>query len=243
MELYIIRHAQSANNLSMLYDGMNREVDPSITELGKQQTVALAEYLANAHNIDIWIEQLPDQRQITYGCGITKLYTSPMRRALETCQPIAEKLRLIPEVWVELHEHGGMYKDEGEKGGIVGYSGMTRAEMQQAFPHFSLPPTVTDAGWYDPADGAEDIAGCQARAIRVATALRAQASSDERVALITHGTFSSCLLKALLNLLPAHDMHFNHYNAGVSRVDFRKDGTTVLRFTNRMQHLKPDLTS
>ncbi len=243
MELYIIRHAQSTNNVSMLYDGMNREVDPPLTELGLQQAQLLAHHLANAHNIDLWIEQTPDTREVTRGFGINQLYCSPMKRALQTCQPIAKTLKLVPEVWVDIHEHGGMYKDYGQKRGIVGYSGMSRAEIQQMFPNFSLGEDVTDLGWYDPDGGAEDIAGCQARAIRVANALQEKANTNKRIALVTHGTFSDCLVKALLSLLPGHDVRFNHYNSAITRVDFLEDGKTVLRYTNRVNHLKPELTS
>jgi 2,3-bisphosphoglycerate-dependent phosphoglycerate mutase/probable phosphoglycerate mutase len=243
MELYIIRHAQSTNNVSMLYDNLDREVDPPLTELGIQQAQVLAQHLASAHNIDIWVEQTPDTREAIHGFGITRLYSSPMKRALQTCQPIAEALKLTPEVWVDIHEHGGLYKDHGEKRGIIGYSGMTRAEMQAAFPNFVLGADVTALGWYDPDGGAEDIAACQARAIRVASALWEKASTNERIALVTHGTFSDCLIKALLNLLPGHEVHFNHYNTAISRVDFREDGKTVLRYTNRINHLKADLTS
>lgn len=243
MELYIIRHAQSTNNVSMLYDGMNREVDPPLTELGLQQAQTVADYLVTAHNIDTWVDQRPDEREAIHGFNISTLYCSPMKRALQTCQPIAEALRLNPEVWIDLHEHGGMYKDHGEKRGIVGYSGMTRAEMQETFPNYILGDDVTDLGWYDPDGGAEDIAGCQARAIRVAKTLREQVTTNERIALVTHGTFSDCLIKALLNLLPGHDVHFNHYNTAISRVDFREGGKTVLRYTNRVNHLKPELIS
>ncbi|NKB63016.1 MAG: hypothetical protein GKR95_13150 [Gammaproteobacteria bacterium] len=49
MRLYLIRHAQSANNI--IYDGtdnaLGRVADPEITELGIQQSKALARYLSS----------------------------------------------------------------------------------------------------------------------------------------------------------------------------------------------------
>lgn len=243
MELYIVRHGQSKNNLSMMYNHADREPDPSLTELGKKQAEAVAEHLANHINIDVWVEQTPENREIMRGFGITQLYCSPMLRALQTCQPIAKALDLQPQVWTEIHEHGGQFLNYNDERGIVGFPGMTRTQIQEAFPTYQLPDSITEKGWWNPADGYEDISDCQARAIRVAKTLRLQAHSAQRIALVTHGTFADCLIKALLNLLPGDDLRFYHYNTAITRVDFRVDGITVLRYTNRVEHLSPELMS
>jgi 2,3-bisphosphoglycerate-dependent phosphoglycerate mutase len=242
MELYIIRHGQSANNATMLRNPHDRgEYDPALTDLGWKQAHAVADYLANSTNIDNWIEQPPETRKVMLGFGITKLYCSPMRRALQTCQPIGEVLGLQPEVWVDIHEHGGVYLEDDGK--IVGYTGLTRAEMRAAFPNYFLPESVTEKGWWKPENGSEDLVGCIARAIRVADALRLQAASGPRIALVTHGTFASYLLKTLFNLLPGKGLGFFHYNTAISRVDLTAEGHTFLRFQNRVAHLTPELMS
>ena len=40
---------------------------------------------------------------------ITQLYASAMYRSLLTAQPLASALDLKPQVWVDLHEKGGMF--------------------------------------------------------------------------------------------------------------------------------------
>lgn len=243
MELYIIRHGQSTNNVSMMVDQTDREADPPLTELGQRQAEAVACYVAEYINIDTWVEQAPHKRQPVHGFGITQLFCSPMLRALQTCRPIATALRLQPKVWVDIHEHGGLFLDYQDERGVVGFPGLTRAEMSAQFPDYDLPPQIGETGWWNSEHAYEDIAACQARAIRVAAGLRLQANTSERIALVSHGTFTDCLIKALLNLLPGEDLRFFHYNTAITRIDFRSDGKTIVRYTNRVSHLTPELMS
>jgi broad specificity phosphatase PhoE len=166
-----------------------------------------------------------------------------MLRTLQTAEPVGQALDLPVEVWVEIHEHGGMFMDYGDERGSVGLPGLTRADMLAQFAGYVLPDAVTEQGWWNPASGIEDITGCQARAIRVAGALRSQAASAQQIALVTHGTFADCLIKAFLNMLPGDDKHFQHYNTGITRLDFRADGRVYLRYVNRIEHLSPELVS
>ncbi len=243
MELYIIRHGQSANNVSMLRNPRDRgHYDPPLTELGGQQARAVAHYLATHTNIDYWVEQPPETREVLQGFGITRLYCSPMRRALETCEPISEALEMNPEVWLDIHEHGGQYLEQDD-GTIVGYPGMTRGEILKRFPNYVVPPNITDNGWWNPADKNEDQEHCMARAIRVAGTLRLQGGSAQRIALVTHGTFADRLIKAIFNMLPSTEFGFTHYNTAITRIDFRVDAKIVMRYQNRVEHLTAELMS
>jgi 2,3-bisphosphoglycerate-dependent phosphoglycerate mutase len=243
MELYIIRHGQSANNVTMLRNPNDRgHYDPPLTELGWQQARALADYVANHTNVDVWVEQPPETREVMKGFGITRLFCSPMRRALETTLPISVALDLPAEVWKDTHEHGGLFL-EASDGIIEGFPGMIRSEMQSAFPNYVLPPDITESGWWNPADKNEDNERCIARAIRVADVLRLQGGSAQRIALVTHGTFADRLIKALLNILPGHLVGFAHYNTAITRIDFRSDEKMVLRYVNRVDHLSGELMS
>jgi 2,3-bisphosphoglycerate-dependent phosphoglycerate mutase len=243
VELYIIRHAQSTNNVSMIYNSSDRVADPPLTELGFRQAEAVAHYLATAHDIDRWVDQIPDGQESLKGFQFTKLYCSPMLRTLQTCLPISRALNLQAELWVDLHEHGGLHLEYADERGVVGFPGLTRGAIQTEFAGFYLPNSITEEGWYDPAQKAEDIGGCMGRAVRVANTLRAQAASNERIALVTHGTFTDTLLKALFNLLPNHSMRFSHYNTAITRLDFQADGLVKLRYLNRVAHLSPDMVS
>ncbi len=242
MELYLIRHGQSANNVSMIDDESNRVADPPLTELGHQQALVVAHYLKDGFSAGAVSSSLTDA-ETRGGFGITKLYCSPMLRALQTCQPISRALDLKPEVWIEIHEHGGIYLDYRDERGIVGFGGITRADLLQQFADYTPPDDLTEAGWWNPALGAEDITGAQSRAIKVAAALLMQADSSERIALVTHGTFIDCLIKALLNQLPDNRHYHMHNNTGITRVDFLDGDRLLVRYINRVDHLKPELIS
>ncbi len=130
-----------------------------------------------------------------------------------------------------------MWQDHGPDGGIVGYPGLTRGEVAAAFPDYLPPDDLTEAGWWR--GGQEGTAACRARTWRVAAALRARAATDERIALVTHGDFTNNLLQALLDATAPMWIHV--YNTGISVVDFRPDGSLGLRYTNRVDHLPPEL--
>ena len=235
MELYIIRHGQSTNNA--LADDQLRVCDAPLTELGRRQAENVAQHLA------VGTRLVPREANPHNSCGynITRLYCSPMWRALQTARPVGQALGLAPRVWIDLHEHGGIYLDHGEAGGIVGYPGKTRSEILADFPNYVLPEGVTEQGWWH--QGYEDRSACQGRAIRVAQELLKWADCDESVALVTHGSFITDLLKALLDGLPGRRVHYHHYNTSISRVDFRSGGHVHVRYLNRADHTRRELIS
>lgn len=248
MELFIIRHAQSTNNA--LPDERGRVVDPPLTETGRLQAELVAAYLTQSTDRST----APCETEAPNGApngapfgangcyfGIKRIYASAMFRALETAEPIGRALGLHPEVWVEVHEHGGMWLDHGAPAGIVGHPGMTRAEIAARFPDTRLPEDVTENGWYDPALGNESWESARLRAERVAARLRAWDDPDDRIALVTHGGFSALLLRALFNVPPAALIFFHHDNTGITRVRFRGDGQVSLRYQNRVSHLPAEL--
>lgn len=243
MELYIVRHGQSTNNVSMVYDARDREADPPLTDLGQTQAAKVAAYLSKGENFDHWVDRKTEDRETMRGYGITRLYCSPMLRTLQTMLPISKALDLQPEVWPDLHEHGGLHLDTGDGRGILSFPGLSRSAMMEQFPGYVLQDSITEAGWYDFSHGVEDIASAMARAIRVASVLKSQARSQQRIAIVVHGTFIDALVKALLNILPNHDTYFLMYNTGITRIDFRSDGRTVPRFMNRVAHLAADEVS
>ena len=237
MELFIIRHAQSTNNA--LAEQSRRVVDPPLTELGTRQAQLVAAYLANGieHKTEPIEGQPPDASN--GGQGISRLYCSAMLRALQTASTIGEALNLRPHVWVDIHEEGGMWLDHGGEQGIQGYSGLTRAQISAQFPECHLPGEVTKSGWWR--YGFEDRGYFLDRAERVAAALRKEARSDERLALVTHGGFAAYLLRALVCVPQDAAVFFHHDNTGITRVRFRPDGRVSIRFQNRVEHLPPEM--
>ena len=247
MQLYIIRHAQSYNNA--LENFNDRICDPHLTELGHKQAAAVADYLvAGVH---------PEQKfggdaeatgvRTVQGFGITRLYCSAMHRALQTAGYISRTLNLNPEVWLDIHESGGIYLDYNDERGVVGYPGKTRNEILGEFPNVTLPETVTENGWWDVNAGQEDWFTCQGRAIRVAHRLHQWAAapdrSEDRVAMVSHAGFIDALIKALINQLPGSQVVYHHFNTAITRVDFISDNRLDIRYINRIPHLPQELVS
>ena len=221
MQLYIIRHGQSLNNTRS--DPEQWVIDTPLTETGERQAALLARHLAEDE-----------------AYGITRLYCSPMRRALQTTRPLMAALDLSPEVWVAIHEHGGVVSQKN--GRVTNHPGLSRRAMSEDFPGYRLPNEVTDSGWWRRAEGIEPLAACYDRACTVAAALAERADRAETVALVTHGTFADRLIKAILDQ-PGDSGHFYaHYNTAITRIDYEA-GRPALRYSNRVAHLPPDLVT
>ena len=230
MHVYLIRHAQSENNALSSDSLHQRKVDPDLTELGYRQREALAGFLANDSD-------LADQP-----FAISRLYTSAMYRSLLTTQPLSAALNLRPEVWLDLHEKGGMFLRQN--GRVDGFGGMSRSAIMSQFPAYQLPDEVSESGWYDAALGFEPETHSAFRAIKVAKALSERCRSDEVLALVSHAGFLDTLLKAIFGQLPSrpYAMRFYHNNTAITRVDY--DGTRpALHYLNRVDHLPPAMRS
>ncbi len=242
-ELYLIRHGQSQNNAfaaESKADGLEeapRTADPSLTRAGYAQAKCVAEYLA----CQVDKTDVRDDTAVEDGHGIQRLYTSAMLRALETTAPISDALGLTPEVWLDVHEEGGIWLDHGDDRGPVGYPGMTRGEVETQFPGFATPDGITEAGWWNrPFESRDDLVR---RAARVADDVRHRiAGQESRVAIVSHGTFISLLIQHLLLGRHVPDIRFSNHNTGISRLDFDGD-SVMLRYLNRIDHLPMDLVT
>ena len=234
MELYLIRHGQSANNRRKAQqagdasgqkqnasaESAPRLADPPLTHLGEHQARLAGESLRDE--------------------GITRLYCAPMLRTLQTAQIIDAVLDLSPHVFVGLHEWGGVWEPRGD-GDSVQRPGLTRKEMSAKFPGFRLPDEVTDRGWWF-----HDWEGDQAmldlahrNALSFIDHLETHhVDSEQRVAAILHGGSGSSLVGALFELPPdVKYARFQHDNSGVSRISITSDDRR-LRYLNRIDHLR-----
>ncbi len=239
MILYLIRHGQSSNNLldeelkersgTLPYDEYMklRVSEPPLTAAGERQ----------AEQLGTFIGSLP----------VHRLYCSPMLRTLQTMQPVAASLGGAPSVWVDLHEHGGIFQRAGMDAEAVGFPGLSRTEMLANFPGYRVDGIGEEGWWFG---GEEDRAGCHARAARVLEELHrmaAELAADDTIVAISHGTFMDSLLKAIVGRLPGDEFYFNHHNTGATRVDFLpwsdRNSVAFIRYVNRTDHLsEEDLT-
>ena len=226
MDLFLIRHGESYNNA--LEDSSRRVSDPPLTDLGEEQAQRVAAHLARGGHLD------PDEREGRP--AFDSLYCSPMLRALQTARPIAAALATAPEVWIDIHEVGGIWL--AGKGDL---HGMTRAEIRNGFPGVGLPDGVGEEGWWP--GGQEAKHAGRGRAIAVAGELKERArmgaergGDPERLAIVTHGDFMSGLVKALTDQLPSLGLSYNHRNTGITRFCLGPDLCAV-RYLNRCEHL------
>lgn len=237
MRLYLIRHGQSQNNA--LENIRMRFQDPLLTPIGEQQAHLVADYLLTMPDTPVSPFTKPEP------FNITQLYVSPMRRALQTAQPISYAFGLPMKIWVDVHEWGGMFlEDVDDDKLITGYTGMTRSQIEEHFPEAVCPDNVTQNGWWDIAMGRESVEHAVMRSIRVVLAIREHANSDEHIAIVTHGGFIDSFIKALLDQAPrlAPDLFYLNYNTGVTRIDFNeKPDKLRITYLNRVDHLPHDL--
>ena len=219
MELYLIRHGQSTNNAGKA----PHAADPPLSDLGCQQAYYVGKAL---------------QRE-----GISRLYCSPMLRALQTAEIVGGMLSLAPHVHTGLHEWDGIWEASVGRFGTT-LPELTRLEMKEVCPNVVLPQDVTDEGWLF--DQWEDVELMLQRANHNArnfiTHLEAtHAESDERVAAISHGGFLSTLIGAFFSLPPNDDSdRFAHHNAAISKIR-RIAQRTQLRYLHRISHLPREM--
>lgn len=234
MQLFFIRHAQSANNLLWEQTGNSkgRSHDPELTELGQRQAARVAAFLRDGDPLDS--SQTRDPKPAGPGFGITHVYCSMMLRAVQTGNAIAEALDLPLTAWPEMHETGGIYLDDEESGLPVGLAGNPRSFFEQQFPRLALPDWLDERGWWNRDFEAKEER--QPRANRaLAWLLQRHGGSNDRVAVVSHGGFYNYFATAVMGLESRMNLWLLMNNTAVSRFGFEEN--PVLYYNNRTEHL------
>jgi len=249
MRAYLVRHAQSENNVLRApgLDNAERSADPGVTARGCRQMDALEARFARL--------------RADTARGIA-LYASPMRRCLLTANAMARGMRTRAKVMIDAHEHGGCFRgargrdaDADGTSRAIGERGMTRDEIESEFElvDASDVPTI---GWWDASRGCETVAEAQTRARGVAKYLmhkaRAMAAGEEEemdVCIVTHGMFIDMLLKTLFDVPRTRGKQgalFCSQNACVHELhlDIAEDGDSVgLQVFNDVTHIPEEARS
>jgi 2,3-bisphosphoglycerate-dependent phosphoglycerate mutase len=253
MHLYLIRHAQSANNDLYTRTGaaVGRHVDPPLTEIGHRQAQLLAHFLAAPpREREAGAPPLVGNyvaRHDRHGFGLTHLYCSLMTRSIQTAGYVAAATGLPLVGWTEIHERGGLHNVDEATGDDLGIPGPGRAWFAAEYPHLMLPDTLDDAGWWNrpPESNAEAVP--RARVVW-SQLLERHGNTDNRVAMISHAGFFQSLLTALFSadenlaapILGIDQMGFGMSNVSISRFEIG-DGLIVLRYLNRVEFLPDEL--
>ncbi len=246
MRLYLIRHAESANNAiySDNGDGEGRSPDPEITTKGHQQASLLGVQLAHPHGE---MRQHPYDLVEDFRFGVTHLYCSLMTRSLLTAGYIADAIGVQAEALPDIFEWGGIFELD-ENGYPEGLPGPNRAYFEERFPDVKLPESLGEAGWYN--RPYETEAMFVERVSQLVTEFKSHyLHTDICVAMVVHGDLIDQFINELVGLKrnptayqsPWGGMWSSH-NASISRIDFKGDGPTLIYF-NRIDHLPADLVT
>ncbi|MFC6590978.1 histidine phosphatase family protein [Deinococcus lacus] len=179
MRLLLIRHAESLNQVYERGDdyAAQRSPDPPLSELGQAQAAALADWA----------------RQGAVFGEITHLFSSPMRRAVQTAAPLAETLGLAVHLSLLAYEWGGV--NAGPLGDFAPVAGGDFATLQRECPRLLWPAELTGRAWDGGYEAWED-ANFTRRARAVLAELRVVETAGV-VALVTHADFARSLLLTL----------------------------------------------
>jgi 2,3-bisphosphoglycerate-dependent phosphoglycerate mutase len=186
VELILIRHARPLRAESV--DG---PADPGLSQLGRRQAEALAAWL------------VPE--------GIEAVYTSPLRRSIETAEPVGEALGLTVTPDAALAEYD--------------------ADAMAYIPIEEL-RAAGDPRWME---GPDDIAGFQSRVVEGVDRLAA-AHRSQRIALVCHGGVINVVVSAVLGIGP--EMIFLPAYTSISRVLVASTGQRSLASLNETGHLR-----
>jgi 2,3-bisphosphoglycerate-dependent phosphoglycerate mutase len=236
MQLYFIRHAQSANNKLYEESGSwnGRDTDPELTELGHEQAKRLAEHVACANG------DTPGRDYVNRSkFGFTHLYSSPMVRALTTASYLSAALNLPLVVWEDLHEVGGIFIIDEESGERIGQPGRPRSELAARFPRAQLPETLAEDGWWNRAHESVELQARRARRL-IYDLIEQHGGTDDRVVVISHGGFYNLVLAELLGIQADSGFWFSINNTGITRFNFEPEGI-ALAYANRLEHLPTEL--
>lgn len=207
MELYLLRHGQSEYNVRR-----TEHLDSDLTDIGRQQAERTAERLA--------------------GEALTRVYVSPLRRALQTIAPTCGLTGLRAEVFADVCEY---FSTEQYRN----FPGLSPSEIVAQYPFARLTDDFpcTDVWW---PQEIEDLSVISARALRVREALlRLYANTPERVLVVSHAETVGRLTEAFLRLPPAPDCPYWPDNCALARLHCTDDPAVPaeLLYFNDTAHL------
>lgn len=201
----LLRHGEAEGNRELRYLGVT---DAPLTKLGHEQARKLA----------IAIRPF----------GVSAIYSSPLARARDTAQALADDCHLPVTPRDDLREMS-----------FGAWEGRTRADVLADDPDLL-------AAWEASAEvappGGESLADVRARMVACANAL-ADAHTGQTVALVSHVGPIKCLVCAALGIAPAGAQRMWLDPASICVVEWRRTGESgasgVLRVFNALGHLDP----
>ena len=213
--LFVIRHAQSANNALPVQE---RVSDPGLTPLGHLQAMQLA----------CRFRAIPLQA----------IYCSAFLRSLETTRYLAAAQGLLPHVQWDLFEQGGCYAGF-EEGAYLPQPGLGYSAIQLMYPGWRIDPRIAEEDWWarHPYESWTEAKQRAADLAHWLETLTHNLSGD--IALVIHADFKSLLLTALLDDFTAT---MEPWNTSVTSLVRKEAGWEMEQF-NATDHLVPELVT
>jgi probable phosphoglycerate mutase len=206
MRLILVRHGETDSNRAGLALG---RADVELNEHGRWQAQRLATSLK--------------------GEPIAAIYSSPLKRALATAEPIASSHGLAVQV-----DEGLIEMDIGET------EGLTFRQVGERYPQF-LRLWLGGQAAYESMPGGERLLDVQERAWQAIERIR-QRQEQGTVAVVTHNFVILTLLCRVLGLELADFRRLRHSVAAKSVLEMGRDRVIVISF-NDTCHLKADQAS
>lgn len=199
--VYTVRHAQSAGNLGKVFQG---RLDTDLSEVGKRQLGPLAERFENIH--------------------VDAVFSSPLRRALETAQAVSTicKAPLIADNRL-IEIDGGAYQ------------GKRYEELAVLFPE-SYQAWVNHAGSFEAPDG-ESMKQVYQR-MKDAVCDLVEKNKGKTIVLVSHGC-AICNLMCFVRGEGVERVCLSgcSQNTAISRIDFDGELHPTVVFENDASHL------
>ncbi|WP_372637146.1 histidine phosphatase family protein [Cohnella sp.] len=203
MELFLVRHGQSVGNTEPDLD----MPDSPLTAKGKEQAGLVARYLLNK--------------------GITAIYSSPLIRAMQSAQPLANLLGYPIHVMKALYE-----VREGSP-----YEGPSRQALTELVPEALFDDSIEEEGWICPGGDLPETSKLRAQA----ALHQLQLSGEERIAVFCHGMFNEYVIREALGI-GSERIRFIQENTGVNHFIIHKQAIEVLKINDTVHlQLKKDV--
>ncbi len=230
MNLFLIRHAESRNNICK--NDQDRVSDPELTENGRLQSTYLAEFLQKGFHLS---QKEFEENEKPFD----QIFCSAMQRSLETVSPVGLSIGLKPEVWLDIHEVGGIYEFNADFTEKIGLPGLNRKQIHYNFPDYLLPESIDDEGWWN--RSAETLQEVSLRVEKVLNIIKDRAEENVRLGLVTHGVFISSFFSSLFNLNIADRIAFQSHNCSISRLTFERNKQVTIQYLNFYGYLPENL--
>jgi 2,3-bisphosphoglycerate-dependent phosphoglycerate mutase len=241
MRLFFIRHGQSSNNAlwARMGNEIDRVPDPEITDTGRRQLHSTANFLDFCLTSDISMGSDPSCGTET---GNVVIFCSLMTRAIQSASIIAERLQLPVYANLDIHESGGIYRDDFNSGSRIGEKGLSKVEVNDLFPHVLLPAGMNPEGWWN-----RPFEEREFRRERVAKVLHwltdTYGSTTDTIILVSHAGFYNYFMRQILGL--NHDDYsvwFEFFNGAATLFNF-DNGNVNIFYSNRFDFMPMDIVT